>query len=167
MRAQKIGIWETDMLNESNQKYSCAATKNAKLGQGSLEFLILMGIMAGIFLVVILISYQAQSDIAALSADLEAKRICHELAFRISAVDAAGNGTVASLGMPEKIAGSNYTVFVSGPGRSLSVSYGKGAAGCPLSTSSIANGTGIGSANRFYIDENKSLINTGQGVVIG
>jgi hypothetical protein len=148
-------------------RYTCVAAKAAKLGQSSIEFLFLISIMAAIFVAITLVSYQAQSDAAALSADFEAKRLCHEVAFRISEVDAAGNGTVASLSMPEKIAGSNYTVFVSGPDRSLSVSYAKGVAGCPLSTSSIANGTGIGSSGRFYIQGGESLRNIGQGVVVG
>gem|GEM_PF-3109858 len=150
------------------QKSPCTATKAAKLGQSSIEFLFLMGIMAAIFVIVTLVSYQAQSDTAALSADFEAQRLCHELAFRISAVDAAGNGTAAGLGMPERIAGSNYTIFISGPDRRLSISYAKGVAGCPLPTSSIANGSGAGSAGKFYIygNKSKSIRNIGQGVVV-
>jgi uncharacterized protein (UPF0333 family) len=150
------------------QKSPCTATKTAKLGQSSIEFLFLMGIMAAIFVIITFVSYQAQSDTAALSADFEAQRLCRELAFRISAVDAAGNGTVAGLGMPGKIAGSNFTILVSGPGRRLSILYAKGVAGCPLSTSNIANGTGTGSAGKFYIygGESKSIKNIGQGVVV-
>lgn len=150
------------------QESPCAATRTVKLGQSSIEFLFLMGVMATIFLIVTLVSYQAQSDTASLSAGFEAQRLCHELAFRISAVDAAGNGTAADLGMPGKIAGSNYTIFVSGPGRRLSILYANGVAGCPLSTSNMANGTGNGSAGKFYIygGESKSIRNIGQGVVI-
>jgi hypothetical protein len=168
MKAQNAR--KTD-AGKPSQKPACFpkadAAKAARLGQSGIEFLFLMSIMTGVFLIVTLVYYQAQSDIDSLSADFEAQRVCHELAFRISAVDAAGNGTVAGLGMPEKIAGSNYTVFVSGPGRSISISYAKGVAGCPLSTSSVSNGTGIGSADRFYIDRGKSLRNIGQGVVVG
>ena len=140
---------------------------HTKLGQSGIELLFIMGIMTTIFVIIMLISYQAQSDTTALSADFEAHRICRELAFRISAVDAAGNGTVARLGLPRKIAGYNYTVFFSGPSRRISVSHANGVAGCPLSTSSITNDTGMGPSSNFYIYGDMPLRNAGQGVVIG
>jgi hypothetical protein len=140
---------------------------HTKFGQSGIELLFVMGIMTTIFVIIMLISYQAQMDTAALSADFEAHRICYELAFRISTVDAAGNGTSASLGLPEKIAGSNYTVFFSGASRRISILHANGVAGCPLPTSSIANGTGAGAAGNFYIHGDMPLRNIGQGVVIG
>ncbi|MCX6774306.1 MAG: hypothetical protein NTY68_04920 [Candidatus Micrarchaeota archaeon] len=138
-----------------------------KLGQSGIELLFVMGIMTTIFIIIMLVSYQAQSDTAALSADFEAQRICHEISFRISTVDAAGNGTSARLGLPEKIAGSNYTVFVSGQSQRISILYANGVAGCMLPALSIANGTGIGSSSNFYVNGDMPLRNIGQGVVVG
>jgi hypothetical protein len=108
-------------------------------------------------------------DISALSANLEAQRVCHELAFRISSVSSSGEGTATGLGIPERIMNNNYTIFISGPDRSISISHAMGLAGCPLATSGISNGTGIGSSDKFYINggEQKSLTNSGQGVVVG
>jgi hypothetical protein len=153
---------------ESCQKTALGKAKDAKLGQSGIEFLFLIGIMSTIFLIIVLVSYQGQLDISSLSSNLEAQRVCHELAFRISSISASGEGTIAGLGIPEKIAGNNYTVFISGPDRGISISHIGGLAGCPLPTSGISNGTGAGSSDKFYIKggEIKSLKNSGRGVVV-
>jgi len=142
--------------------------KNSKLGQTGIELLFLFGIMSTVFIIIVLVSYQGQMDISALSSDLEAQRVCHELAFRISTVSSAGEGTSASLEIPEKLAGNNYTIFVSGPERTISISHTRGLAGCPLPTSGIYNGTGAGSSDMFYIysGEKKFITNSGKGVLV-
>jgi len=156
-------------FKESDGKGSRLDRAGAARGQGGIETLFLTGVMATVFLIIVLISYQAQLDTDVLSARLEAQRVCHELSFKISTIDSAGQGTSSSLGMPERIAGSDYMAFVSAPDRSISISYSKGIAGCRLPISSVTNGTGAGSSDRFYINSrgNGTLLNIGQGVAIG
>ena len=121
--------------------------------------------MVLIFAMSALLFFQSQSDAGSLSSFLEASRACHEIAAQITAVDAAGNGTVAALRFPESVGGNySYEVFVAGANRSLAVKYGAQGTGCPLPVASITNGTGAA----FYMNiSNSTARNNGAGVVVG
>ncbi len=135
----------------------------AKHGQTSLEFLYSVGLMLLIFILIALIFYQSQTDATNLSIDAESRRVCQLVSSQISAVFSSGHGTAANLDLPALIAGKNYSVYVNGLNRSVSVSYGTRGTGCHFLTSNVTNG----SSTSFFIGENSTVENVEGGVVIG
>ena len=131
--------------------------------QSSLEFLYTVGFSLLIFVITLVIFAQGQSDAASLSAYVESVRICRLVSDQISAIDSSGEGTSAALLLPDSLAGLNYTVFVSGPIRSIAVNYGSQGTGCLFSTSNITNG----SSSSFHIAASTTIKNSQGGVVVG
>jgi uncharacterized protein (UPF0333 family) len=132
-------------------------------GQTSLEFLFSVGMVILIFAMAALVFFQSSTDAGALSLHLDSKRVCHEIAAQISAVDAAGNGTVAALKLPLTVGGLNYSIFISASNRSISINYGEQGTACALSTNAVSNGT----SGSFYITVNGSIAtNNGGGIVV-
>ena len=128
-----------------------------------MEFLYSVVLTLLLFSLVLIIFFQSQNDLSALSSAVEAKRVCHAIAGQISVVAAAGDGTAAVLRMPDTIYAGNYTVFVSAPNRSVSVSYQGIGGGCRFTTTSVSNGT----SGRFYINKDTAIRNVNGVVVIG
>ena len=144
------------------RKSSCASVPNAN-GQSSLEFLYATSMMLLVFAVVALLYYQSQSDSAILSSYAEARRICHLVASQISSVAASGDGTSALLGLPDSLGGRNYSVFLSGQNRTVTVVYAEQGTTCPLSVANVTNGT----SSSFYLLNGTSMRNSFGGVVLG
>jgi len=119
--------------------------------------------MTLVFTLALLLYYESQLDVASLSAYSDSHGICRQIATHLSAVQAAGSGMEAVLRRPMAVSGGNYTVFVSGPNRSISVSYGGQGAGCSLALSNITNG----SSASFYIEGDVRVRNVDGGVVVG
>ncbi len=131
-------------------------------GQTSLEFLYCTSAVLLLFSMVLLVFFESQQDSAALFAYAESQRLCHAIASQISAISAAGDGTVASLSLPSALGSLNYTAYVSGQNRSLSINYGAQGTGCSFSTSNITNG----SSSAFYLSNGAAIRNVNGGLVV-
>ncbi len=131
-------------------------------GQTSLEFLYSMGIVLFIFVAAAAFFSLASADLAALSGFSEARRSCHEIAAQISTMANAGDGASSLLLLPAGLSRQNYSVYVSGPNRSISVWLSGSGAGCRIMTSSVSNG----SSGNFYLSANSSILRNAGGVVV-
>lgn len=134
-----------------------------KSGQSSIEFLYATGLMLLLFTISVLLYLSSQSDLTALSSHVEARRICTEIAAQIAAVDAAGSGAEATLRLPPALAAANYTVYIMGVSRSVSVVYGGQGVGCRIPTSNVTYG---GQAS-FNLTQDARIRNVDGGVVLG
>jgi len=142
---------------------ACGRADNLKKGQSSLEFLYASGLVLCIFAVMLAIFHVAGSDADSLGAYSEALRACSETAAQISSVAAAGDGASAVLARPKLAETRNYSLYISGKNRQLTVGYAEKSAGCMFATSNITNGTSDG----FYFEFGAAARNIGGGVVIG
>jgi hypothetical protein len=134
-----------------------------KIGQTSLEFLYAVAMVLLVFAMSTVLFYQSQQDSAAITAFTQSKLVCQAVSSRISAVAAGGDGTVSAFSLPLVAGGTNYTIFVSGQNRTVSVSYQGGGTGCLFSTSNISNG----SSGSFYIAGDTPIRNVNGGVLVG
>jgi uncharacterized protein (UPF0333 family) len=131
--------------------------------QTSLEFLYTASLMLLVFGIVMIIFYESQSDAANLAAYTESQRICHAVAAQVDAMDSAGDGASSVFSRPYSLSGQNYSVYVSGPNKSVSIIYAGQGTDCLFSTSSITNG----SSATFYIAQSALIRNVNGGVVVG
>lgn len=131
--------------------------------QSSLEFLYTSSFMVLVMVLCSIIYYQSSLDAANLAAYAESKRICQSVASIISAVDAAGEGTVAYFRRPASLADRDYTIYVMGPNRSIAVAYAAQGVGCLFSTTAISNG----SASSFNITADSAIRKINGGVLVG
>ena len=134
-----------------------------KPGQSSLEFLYCVGAVLLVFTMSALLFYQSQQDATAIGGYTQAKLACQEVAGRISAVAAAGDGTSSALSLPLVSGSRDYAVFVSARNRTVSVSYSGRGVGCRFATSNVSNG----SSSSFYVANDTVLRNVGGGVLFG
>lgn len=133
-----------------------------KHAQASLEFLYATGVVLLVFTMALMVYYQSSQEASALFSYVESQRICHALASQISAIDSAGDGASAAIELPGSLANSNYTAYVSGDGRTLSINYGTQGSACMFSSSNITNG----SAQSFYIQPGSTIRNSDGGIVV-
>ena len=134
-----------------------------KTGQTSLEFLYAVAMVLLVFTMTSVLFYQSQQDSAAITSYTQSQMVCQAVASRISAVAAGGDGTVSFFSLPLVAGGTNYTIFITGKNRTVSVSYQGGGTGCLFSTSNISNGT----SGSFYIQSDTPVRNVNGGVLVG
>ncbi|MCX6773238.1 MAG: hypothetical protein NTV88_05750 [Candidatus Micrarchaeota archaeon] len=134
-----------------------------KTGQTSLEFLYAVAMVLLVFTMSTVLFYQSQQDSTAITSFTQSKLVCQAVASRISAVAAGGDGTASIFSLPLVAGGTNYTIFISGKNRTVSVSHQGGGTGCLFSTSNISNG----SASSFYIASDTPIRNVQGGVLVG
>jgi hypothetical protein len=103
----------------------------------------------------------AQEDLVGISQDSEFLAVCRSAASQISAVAFSGEGTAAVLTLPP--AESQYTIYVSGSDRTVSVAAWERMESCRISTSNVTNGTSAS----FTVTDGTRMENTGGGVVFG
>jgi hypothetical protein len=129
--------------------------------QTSIEFLYTMVFMLLVFTLVVVLYGTAQGDLAEISRESEFRAVCRFAASQISAIAISGNGTSIALSLPK--ARTQYSIFVSGPDRTVSVAAWERLSSCRISTSSVTNG----SSNIFAISDGIRMTNTGGGVLFG
>ena len=125
------------------------------LGQTSIEFMYTMLFMLLLFTAVLVVYGLAQGDLAGISQGSEFLAVCRSAASQISAIASSGEGTAAALSLPP--AKSQYTVFVSGGDRTVSVAAWEKVASCRISTSNVTNGT----ATAFTVHDGTRMANIG------
>jgi hypothetical protein len=130
-------------------------------GQSSIEFLYTMVFMLLLFTAVLVIYGVAQGDLVEISQGSEFRAACRSAASQISAIASSGEGTSARLSLPE--AATQYSVFVSGSERTVSVTAWEKIASCRISTSNVSNG----SSSSFSVSDGTRMENINGGVVFG
>jgi hypothetical protein len=114
-----------------------------------------------VFTAVLVIYGLAQNDLAEISQGAEFRAACHSAASQISAIASSGEGAAAPLSLPS--ATTNYTVYVFGSGRTVSVAAWERIASCRISTSSVTNGT----SDNFTVADGERMANVNGGVLFG
>lgn len=137
--------------------------RNSSYGQTSLEFLFSVGMALLVFAMSTMLFLQSQSDAAAMESYLDSKAACQEVAGKIAAVYASGDGTQSYLRLPLVSGGLDYTVAVSGVNRTVSISHAGGLVACRIPISNVSNGT----ANVFYATNGAAVRNIDGGVLVG
>ena len=135
---------------------------NQKKGQSSLEFLYSIALSLLFFAIIIIIFSQGQQDANSLSSALLAKKTCTSVSAQIGKIASSGDGTVAQLYIPLDVQYRDYSIYVSGANRSVSVRYGESGIGCLFAGGNVSNGT----SNSFQIQNNAIIRNVNGGVLI-
>ena len=130
-------------------------------GQTSIEFLYTMVFMLLLFTAVLVIYGVAQGDLSEVAQNSEFRAACTSAASQISAIASSGEGSVATLSLPD--ATTQYNVYVSGSDRTVSVAAWERIASCRISTSNVTNGA----ARSFSVSDGTRMRNTNGGVLFG
>lgn len=143
-------------------------------GQTSIEFLMATAVALLFFTVMLAFYFVGQNDISTMSRAVEARRICNEVSAQIATVTASGKGANAAFLEPRTSAFEVYEVHITGGTGAVSVNYENRGASCLTGIMNITNSTSLPVPSSFRLygtndtaERNFSIINTGEGIVIG
>ena len=86
-----------------------------KYGQASMEYILVMGIVMLIFMVVLMVIYEKNSEIVQTKIFLEAKVVTNSIATNINTISVQGDGYYKYFTIPEKLYGEtdyNITLYI-------------------------------------------------------
>lgn len=128
-------------------------------GQSSIEFLYSAVFMLCVFGISSMLFLLSQSDVSAFAWHAEAMSACRAASGQMASVASLGPGAYAVLSLP-KLSG-NYSLRISGPMRTATVSGSERLVSCPLALSAVTNGT----SEEFYAQDGSMMRNTGEVVL--
>jgi len=131
--------------------------------QGGVEFLVMFSMILLVFAFSVFTYSSFMEQSAAVKTNMEAQRICHQVASSVSSLVALGSNATYQLSLPDRLDYSDYTIRVFADNRYVRVDYGSQGVGCSLRTTAITDSTG---SRSFQLQPNATLVSNGGVLVV-
>ena len=130
--------------------------------QAGLEFMVMFAMVLLVFAFSVYVYSLFMDQGVAIKTNLEAHRICNQVASSISSLSMLGGNATYTFALPAQVNYNSYTIYIAANHRYISVDYGTANAGCYFRTTAITNSTN----STFFVLQPNARIVSNRGVMI-